>query len=130
MKQPFYQKRWNKTKYSKRDSEFLRIQNIINDKIHQWLFIYLGFYVAFNTVQVIWRRVVGRAVETSTYSWSRFCTVNWRATTSFLTWGRAGNRTLTSEVGDESVTILPLWPLMVVLKANNIKIYVVVLRYY
>ena len=30
------------------------------------LFIYLGFYVAFNTVQVISRRVVGRAQETST----------------------------------------------------------------
>ena len=27
-------------------------------------FIYLGFYVAFNTVQVILRRVVGRAEET------------------------------------------------------------------
>ena len=32
------------------------------------LFIYLGFYVAFNTVQVISRRVVGRADETRTYS--------------------------------------------------------------
>ena len=30
------------------------------------MFIYLGFYVAFNTVQVISRRVVGRAEETST----------------------------------------------------------------
>ena len=39
------------------------------------LFIYLGFYVAFNTVHVISRQVVGRAEETSTYSWSRFCTV-------------------------------------------------------
>ena len=28
---------------------------------------YLGFYVAFNTVQVISRQVVGRAEETSTY---------------------------------------------------------------
>ena len=28
--------------------------------------VYLGFYVAFNTVQVISRRVVGRAEETST----------------------------------------------------------------
>ena len=37
-----------------------------------------GLYVAFNTVQVISRRVVGRAEETSTYSWSRFCTVNCR----------------------------------------------------
>ena len=40
------------------------------------LFIYLGFYVTFNTVQVISRRVVGRAEETSTYSSSGFCTVN------------------------------------------------------
>ena len=30
------------------------------------LFVYLGFYVAFNTVQVISQRVVGRAEETST----------------------------------------------------------------
>ena len=40
------------------------------------LFIYLGFYVAFNTVQVISQRVVGRAEETSTYSSLGFCTVN------------------------------------------------------
>ena len=31
-----------------------------------YLFIYLGFYVAFNTVQVISRWVVGRAEETGT----------------------------------------------------------------
>ena len=42
------------------------------------LFIYLGFYVAFNTVQVISWWVVGKAKETSTYSWSRFCTVNYQ----------------------------------------------------
>ena len=46
------------------------------------LFIYLGFYVAFNTVQVISRRVVGRAEETSTYSSLGFCTVNCRPTAS------------------------------------------------
>ena len=59
------------------------------------LFIYLGFYVAFNTVQVISRRVVERAEETSTYSSSGFCTVNCRPTASnyqlshlsFPTWG-------------------------------------------
>ena len=39
------------------------------------LFVYLGFYVAFNTVQVISRWVVGRAEETSTYSPLGFCTV-------------------------------------------------------
>ena len=32
------------------------------------LFIYLGFYIAFNTVQVMSGPVVGRAEETSTYS--------------------------------------------------------------
>ena len=47
-----------------------------------YLFIYLGFYVAFNTVQVISRRVVGRAEETSTYSSLGFCTVNCRPAAS------------------------------------------------
>ena len=44
--------------------------------------IYLGFYVAFNTVQVISRWVVGKAEETSTYSSLGFCTVNCRPTAS------------------------------------------------
>ena len=44
--------------------------------------LYLGFYIAFNTVQVISRRVVGRAEETSTYSLFGFCTVNCRPTAS------------------------------------------------
>ena len=44
-----------------------------------YLFVYLfGVYIAFNTVQVISRRVVGRAEETSTYSSSGFCAVNCR----------------------------------------------------
>ena len=43
---------------------------------YQNLFMYLGFYVAFNTIQVISRRVVGRAEETSTFGSSGFCTVN------------------------------------------------------
>ena len=42
------------------------------------LLIYLGVYVAFNTIQVISRRVVGRAEEASTYSLPGFCTVNYR----------------------------------------------------
>ena len=45
-------------------------------------FIYLGFYVIFNTVQVISRRVVGTAEETSTFSSLGFCTVNCRPTAS------------------------------------------------
>ena len=50
-------------------------------------FIYLQFYIAFNTLRVISRRVVERTEETSTYGRSRFCTVNYRptATTSFPT---------------------------------------------
>ena len=47
-----------------------------------YLFIYLGFYVAFNTVQVISRRVVGSGEQTSTYSSSWFCTVNCQPTAS------------------------------------------------
>ena len=51
--------------------------------LHYWqMFVYLGFYVAFNTLQVISRRVVGRAEETSTYSSLGFCTVNCRPTAS------------------------------------------------
>ena len=46
------------------------------------LFIYLGFYVAFNTVQVISQQVIGRAEETSTNSSLGFCTVNCRPTAS------------------------------------------------
>ena len=45
-------------------------------------FIYLGVYVAFNTVHVISRWVIGRAEETSTYSSLGFCTVNCRPTAS------------------------------------------------
>ena len=52
-------------------------QHYSRDPVCCWiLFIYLGFYVDFNTVQVISRRVVGRAEETSTYSSLGFCTVN------------------------------------------------------
>ena len=77
------------------------------------LFIYLGFYVAFNTVQVISRRVVGRAEETSTYSSLGFCTVNCRPTASNYQLSHlrpCGDRTPASEVGGESVTTLPPWP--------------------
>ena len=52
------------------------------------LLFYLGFYVAFNTVQVISQRVVERAEETP-------------------------------EVGGESVTTLPPWPLSVLLNILN-----------
>ena len=42
-----------------------------------YLYLFIcGFYVTFNTVQVISRQVVGKAEETSTYSLSGFYTVN------------------------------------------------------
>ena len=81
-----------------------------------YLFIYLGFYVAFNTAQVISRRVVGRAEETSTYSLLGFCTVNCRPTASNCQLSHlrpCGDRTPASEVGGWSVTTLPLWPLLI-----------------
>ena len=47
-----------------------RMEPVFKEKKHTnenfIYFIYLGFNVAFNTVQVISRRVVGRAEETST----------------------------------------------------------------
>ena len=78
------------------------------------LFIYLEFYVAFNTVQVISRWVVGRAEETSKYSLLGFCIVNCRPTASnyHLSHLRpGGDRTPASEVGGESVNTLAPWPL-------------------
>ena len=46
------------------------------------IYLFGGFYVAFNTVQVISQRVVGRAEETSIYSSLGLCTVNCRPTAS------------------------------------------------
>ena len=86
----------------------------IHCKLAMWInFVCLGFYVAFNTVQVISRRVVGRAEETSTYSLLGFCTVNCRPTASnyqlsHLRPWRGSNPG--PEVGGESVTTLPPWP--------------------
>ena len=77
------------------------------------LFVYLGFYVAFNTVQVISQRVVGRAEETSTYSSLGFYTVNCRPTASNYQLSHlrpCRDQTPASEVGGESVTTLPPWP--------------------
>ena len=88
------------------------------------LFIYLGFYVAFNTVQVISRWVVGRAEETSTYSSLGFCTVNCRPAASnyqLFHLRPCRDRTLASEVGGESITTLPPWPPH---KQMNINVYI------
>ena len=78
-----------------------------NDNSDSVLFIYLGFYIAFNTVQVISRWVVGRAEEINAYNLSGLCTVNCRPTAS----NYPGPRTPASEVGGESVTTLPPWPI-------------------
>ena len=49
---------------------------------HTYQFIYLEFFVASNTVQIISQLVVLWEEETSTYSWSRFCTLNSRPSVS------------------------------------------------
>ena len=52
--------------YPRLGEVIIRICDISVFNVWIYLFIYLGFYVAFNTVQVISRQVVGRAEETST----------------------------------------------------------------
>ena len=64
-----------------------------------YLFIWGGYDIAFNTVQVISRRAAGRAEETSIHSWFRFSTVNCRPSVSNyqcspLRSGRAANPNL------------------------------------
>ena len=91
----------------------LLLHAIVHVYTFKCVFIYLGFYVAFNTVQVISQRVVGRAEETSTYSLLGFCTVNCRPTACNYQLSHlrlCGDRTPASEVGGESVTTLPPWP--------------------
>ena len=57
--------------------------HFIDNSVSFMTFIYLfGVLPCFHTVQVISGRVVGRTEETSTYSWSRFCTVNCQPTAS------------------------------------------------
>ena len=60
----------------------IRVKLEHTGKVGGIFFIYLRFYIAFNTVKVISRRVVGRAEETSTYSSSGICTVNCQPTAS------------------------------------------------
>ena len=71
-----------------------------------FLFIYLGFYVTFNTVQVISQWVVARAEETSTYSPLGFCTVNCRPTASNYQLSHLRPCQESNPVGGESVTTL------------------------
>ena len=73
-------KKWLSTKKLKLNPDKTKFNKVFARTVH--LFIYLGFYVAFNTVEVISRRVVGRTEETSTYSSLGFCTVNCQPTAS------------------------------------------------
>ena len=80
-------------------------------------FIYLfGFYVAFNTVQVKPRPVVGRAEEICIHSWSKFCTVKCRQMASnyqlsHLRWGQEPNPGLRGGRGEcyYSAAVAPLY---------------------
>ena len=77
-------------------------------------FTYLGFYVTFNTVQVISRRVVGRAEETSTYSSLRvlYCKLptNGKQLQGFPLEAMPGIEPR-HQRWEASVTTLPPWPL-------------------
>ena len=83
-----------------------------NGSLRLCLFIYLGFYVAFNTVQVISRRVVGRAEETIEFARVVYCKLptNGKQLPAFPLKAVMGIEPPTSEVGGESVTTLPPWP--------------------
>ena len=91
-------------------------------------FVYLGFYVAFNTVQVISRRVVGRAKETMQYiEFTRVLYYNCRPTASNYQLSHLSpcrDWTPASEVGGESVTTLPLWPQLHSVKCCAILLYI------
>ena len=78
----FFQNNPNAYRVKKNHAIFFSDESIKTQPVFVHLFIYSGFYVAFNTVQVISRRVVGRAEETSTYSSLGFCAVNCRPTAS------------------------------------------------
>ena len=83
---------------------------------NQFYFLYLFIWVltSFSTHCIGHiMPVVLRAEETSTYSWTRFCTVNYQQTASndqLSHLGQAGIQTPISEVGGKSVTTLPARP--------------------
>ena len=68
------------TTLDRKHSQSTNLCQICSEKVY----IYLGFYIAFTTVQVISRRIVLWAEETSTYSWSTFCAVNCRPSSKQL----------------------------------------------
>ena len=72
------------------------------------IFVYCGF-TSLSTLQIITQQVVGRAEETSTYSWSRFCIVNCLPTASnyLLSYLRSG-RDLNSDLRGGRRVCLPL----------------------
>ena len=71
-------------------------------------FICLEFYVALITVRVKSRPVVVWAEKTSTYSWSRFCTVNCRPSVSKYQLSQIGSRVLTRRLQRWEASVLPL----------------------
>ena len=57
-----------------------------------------------------------------------FIADQWQATTSFPTSGRDGDRAPVSEVGGESVTTLPPWPLIFISNDQDEQELIVMLR--
>ena len=91
------------------------------------LFFYLGFYIAFNTVQVTSRWVVRRGEETSTYSSSGICIFNcWPTGSNYQLSHLRPSQELNSSLRGgsrefcHSATMAPFW---IFKSVNMLKLY-------
>ena len=96
-------------------------RTITMSRLHLVCYLYwFGFHITFNTVQVISRWVVLWAEETSTCSWTRFCTVNCGPMASnYQLFSCSGFEVWTSKVGGECVTTVTPCPPPCVCKYNS-----------
>ena len=74
--------------------------------------IYLVFYITPSPFLVTLWHIVGRAEETRTHSWSRFCTVNCQLMViNYQVSHMRSSQDLHSDLRGECVATGPLWPL-------------------
>ena len=74
-----------------------------NTEYDYFYMYYFVFFITPSTLSIILWWVVGRAEETNTYSWSRFCTVNcWPTTSSYQLFHMRLGRALNSELRGEN----------------------------
>ena len=95
---------------------------VLISTVSVFIFIYLGFYVAFNTVQVYittgsWRGRGNQYIEFARVVYCKLPT-NGKQLPAFPLKAVTGIEPPTSEVGGESVTTLPPWPPISVFIAN------------